>query len=101
MRYGLVFFLLSAAALNAQSPAKIYVFIAGSEPDRISGEAVVGTSHGALELTRSTPSFDIESMRTFARYCPSAVITTRQDRADVIIRVEREDSSPITPFVKA
>jgi hypothetical protein len=77
------------------------VFLAGSEPDRISGEALLGESRGALELTRSAPSYDIESMRTFSRQCPDVVITTRREKADVIIRVEREDPSPTTPFVKA
>jgi hypothetical protein len=106
MRFGLVFSTLLAAALmlaaaqNA-APAKIFVFLAGSEPERISGEAHLGETRGALELTRSTPSYDIESMRTFTRQCPGVVMTTRRDKADVIIRVEREAPSPTTPFVKA
>jgi len=97
----LVFVLLLAAALNNDPPAKTFVFLAGSEPERISGEARLGESRGALELTRSTPSHDIESMRTFTRQCPSVVMTTRRDKADIIIRVEREDPSPTTPFVKS
>ena len=99
MRFGLVFVTL-LAALNAEPPAKTLVFLAGSEPERISGEALLGKSRGALELTRSTPSYDIESMRTFTRQCPSVVMTTRRDKADIIIRVERGDPSPTTPFVK-
>ena len=93
--------LTAAATLAAEIPAKTYVFLAGSEPERISGEAVLGDSRGALELTRTAPSYDIQSMRTFARQCPGVVMTTRRDKADVIIRVEREDPSPTTPFVKA
>jgi len=99
MRSRLVFPVL-ALALGAQPLAKTFVFFAGSEPERISGETTLGTSRGALELTRSTPSFDIESMRTFARECPNVGITTRRDKADVIIHVEREEPSPMTPFVK-
>src|SRR5882672_10719352 len=101
MRFRLVFPVLLAAALNAGPPAKTFVFLAGSEPERISGEAVLGESRGALQLTRSTPSYDIESMRTFTRQCPNVVMTTRRDKADIIIRVQREDTSPTTPFVKA
>jgi hypothetical protein len=101
MRFGLVFPMLLAAALHAEPAAKTYVFLAGSEPERISGEAVLGESRGALQLTRSTPSYDIESMRTFTRQCPNVVMTTRRDKADIIIRVQREDTSPTTPFVKA
>ena len=101
MRFDLVCTALAAAALNAEPPAKITVFLAGSEPEKISGEALLGESRGSVELTRSTPSYDIESMRTFTRECPGVVITTRRDKADIIIRVEREDPSPMSPFVKA
>ena len=101
MRFGLIFPLLLAASLNADPPAKPRVFLAGSEPERITGEALLGDSHGAVDLTRSAPSYDIESMRTFIRQCPGVVVTTRRDKADILIRVEREDPSPITPFVKA
>jgi len=79
MRFELVFVMLLAAALNADPPAKTFVFLAGSEPERISGEALLGESRGALELTRSTPSYDIESMRTFTRQYPSVIMTTRRD----------------------
>lgn len=101
MKFGLVFPMLLARALNGEPPAKTVVFFAGSEPERISGEARLGESRGALELTRSTPSYDIESMRTFTRQCPGVVITTRRDKADIVIRVERDDPNPTTPFVKA
>ena len=99
MRPGLIA-LLAAVVLNAEPPSKTRVFLAGSEPERITGEALLGTSRGAVELTRSAPSYDIESMRTFARQCPSVIVTTRRDNADVVIRVEREEPSPVTPFVK-
>ncbi|HSB13949.1 MAG TPA: hypothetical protein VLE22_05785 [Bryobacteraceae bacterium] len=101
MRFGLIFPVLLAAALNADPPMKPRVFLAGAEPERISGEALLGESRGALELTRSTPSYDIESMRTFTRQCPGVVVTTRRDKADIMIRVERDDPNPTTPFVKA
>jgi hypothetical protein len=102
MRVGLVVSILFAAALTAdEPPSKTLVFLAGSEPELISGEALLGDSQGALKVTRSAPSYDIEAMRTFTRHCPSVVVTTRSDKADVIVRVEREDPSPVTPFVKA
>lgn len=101
MRIGLVSPMLLAVALNADPPVKPRVFLAGSEPERISGEALLGESRGAIELTRSAPSYDIESMRTFTRHCPGVVMTTRREKADIIIRVERDDPNPTTPFVKA
>jgi hypothetical protein len=96
----MLIFPLAAAALLAESPRKTYVFLAGSEPEKISGEAVLGDSRGALEVTRSSPSYDIESMRTFSRHCPGVIMTTRRDKADVVLRIEREEPSPVTPFVK-
>ena len=53
-----------------------------------------------MNVTRLAPSYDIESMRTFSRNCPDVVMTTRRDKADIVIRIEREEPSPITPFVK-
>jgi hypothetical protein len=40
-------------------------------------------------------------MRTFTKQCPAVVVTTRREKADVILRVERDDPNPSTPFVKA
>jgi hypothetical protein len=40
-------------------------------------------------------------MRTFSQQCPGVVMTTRRDKAHIILRVERVDPSPTTPFVKA
>jgi hypothetical protein len=100
MRLGSIVPMLFATALSADQPVKPRVFLAGSEPERISGEALLDNSRAALELTRSAPSYDIESMRTFTRQCPGVVVTTRRDKADIIIRIEREAPSPTTPFVK-
>ncbi len=96
----LVLLTLPLAAQNTPTP-KIRVFLAGSEPEKITGEASFGESKGAINVTRSTPSYDIESMRTFSTNCPSALMTTRRDNADVILRVERDEPNPTTPFVKA
>jgi hypothetical protein len=101
MKYRLIFPILLAFGLTAaEPPRKVVVFLAGSEPERISGEAIVGEKRGALELTRSAPSYDIESMQTFARQCPGITMTTRRDKVDVIVRIEREGPNPTTPFVK-
>ena len=101
MRIGVVFLMLLTAPVNADQSGKIFVFLAGGDPETISGEAVLGESRGALALTRSAPSYDIESMRTFSRQCPTVTMTTRREKADIIIRVERDEPSPVTPFVKA
>jgi hypothetical protein len=101
MRAATIFPLLLAAVSAAAQPSKPRLFLAGSEPERISGEAQLGQSRGAVELTRSTPSYDIESMRTFTLHCPGVVMTTRRENADLILRIERDDPSPATPFVKA
>ena len=97
--------MLLAAALPAQQPppphAKPRVFLAGAEPERISGQAFLGDSRGGVDVTRSTPSYDIESMRTFSKHCPDVVMTTKREKADLILRIERDDPNPTTPFVKA
>ena len=101
MKLGFIFAMLAAATFAAGQAPKTMVFLAGSEPEVISGSALLGASRGAIEVTRSAPSYDIESMQSFTRYCPGVVMTTRQDKADVVIRVEREEPNPTTPFVEA
>jgi hypothetical protein len=101
MKLWVVLPMIVAFSLQAEEPRKTFVFLAGAEPETIAGEAVLGEAKGALELRRSTPSYDIESMRTFSQHCPSVVMTTRRDKADIIIRVERDEPNPTTPFVKA
>lgn len=101
---------LLTAALSAQQPASspspsqsaatIRVFLAGSEPERIAGEALLGDSRGALNLTRTAPSYDIESMRVFAKNCPAVTMTTARGKASIILRIEREEINPFSPFVK-
>ena len=95
------FWLAAAVASAAGSAAKPRVFIAGSEPETVSGEALVGETRGTLAVTRTAPSYDIETMRAFAIHCPGVVITTNREKANVIVRVERDDPNPTTPFVKA
>jgi hypothetical protein len=105
MKLAAMIFLLLAVPVIAGDPppsgSKPRVFLAGSEPERITGEALVGNAKGAVDLTRSAPSYDIESMRIFSRECPGVVMTTVRDEADVVIRIERDDPNPTTPFVKA
>ena len=95
-----VLLVLLAALASAQQDGKIRVFLAGAEPEKISGAGFLGDSQGAVELTRTAPSYDIESMRTFSQNCPEAVMTTNRQKANVVIRIEREEPSPVTPFVK-
>ena len=97
----LVLLALPLAAENTPTSSKIRVFLAGSEPEKITGEANFGESKGAINVTRSTPSYDIESMRTFSTNCPGVLMTTRRDNADVILRMERDEPNPGTPFTKA
>lgn len=85
--------------LNAADKPRI--FLAGTEPERIAGEAILGDARGSVDITRSAPSYDIESMRTFSRQCPDVVMTTRKDKADLVIRIDRDEPNPGTLFVKA
>ena len=101
MRWVSALAVLFSVILHAEAPAKTRVFIAGPEPVTTTGETVVGDSRGSVEVTRSAPSYDIESMRPFVRYCPAVVVTTNRDKADVIVRVElRGDPRSTRPLLK-
>ncbi|MBL8238730.1 MAG: hypothetical protein JNM66_15000 [Bryobacterales bacterium] len=58
------------------------------------------TESGALAFTGPTTSENIEVMKAFQRHCPSVAITSDRDKADFVVRLDREGPSPVTPFVK-
>jgi len=39
-------------------------------------------------------------MKAFTRQCPEVVVTSSRDKADYIVRFDREGISPTTPFVR-
>jgi hypothetical protein len=42
----------------------------------------------------------IEVMKSFQKECPGVTITGSREKADYIVRFDRDEPSPITPFVK-
>ena len=89
--------LLSVAAFAAANPR---IFITEGGAARLSGSAE-GEVKGALSYTGGTSSENVEVMKAFQRYCPDVAITSNRDKADFVVRLDREAPSPITPFVKS
>ena len=89
MRFVLPFLLILSVAAE---PARVRIFITESGAVQITGKT--------MALTGPTTSENIEVMKAFQRYCPAVSITADRERADYIVRLDRESPSPITPFVR-
>ncbi len=95
-------FVLAALAVftfTAAAAEKPRVFITESDSLQLSGTAAVGDTKGSLAVHGGTSRENIEVMKAFQRQCPAVVITSKRENADFVIRFDREEPSPITPFV--
>lgn len=53
-----------------------------------------------MALTGPASAENIEVMKAFQRYCPTVTVTADREKADFILRLDRETPSPVTPFVR-
>jgi hypothetical protein len=53
-----------------------------------------------INLRKGTSSENIEVMKSFLKECPGVIVTSNRDKANYIVRFDRDSPSPITPFVK-
>lgn len=54
----------------------------------------------AISVRKGTSAESIEVMKGFMKHCPTVAITANRDKADYVVRFDREGISPVTPFVK-
>ncbi len=84
-------FAFLAAAVSAAEP-KVRIFLTESGAIQISGTT--------MAVTGPTSAENIEVMKQFQRHCPAVAITSDREKADYVVRLDREGPSPVTPFVK-
>lgn len=82
-------FVGSVAALAADKP-RLYLTESG----------VTEVTSDSLNVRKGTSSENIEVMKAFLKECPSAAVTNNRDKADYLVRFDRDEPSPITPFIK-
>ena len=92
--------LVLAAALTAPAADKPRIFITESGALQVEGNASVGDSKGNLLLSGPTSTENIEVIKAFQRHCPDVVVTGIRDKAQFLVRFDRDEPSPISPFVK-
>ena len=80
------------AAFTASAADKPRVFITESGVTEISAEN--------LTVRKGTSPENIEVMKAFLKHCPAVVVTSNREKADYVVRFDRESPGPITPFVK-
>jgi len=76
-------------------------------PAEIEKPRIFLTESGVTEITAENISVrkgaspeNIEVMKAFLKQCPGVIITGSRDKADYVVRFDRESPSPVTPFVK-
>ena len=87
--------LLLAVPLCAEPRPRVY--ITESAALQISGPSISGKT---MALTGPTSSENIEVMKAFLKHCPAVTVTSDREKADFIVRLDREAPSPVTPFVR-
>jgi hypothetical protein len=85
-----VFPLLFAISLTAASKPRVFITESGA----------IQVAGPSMALTGPTTSENIEVMRAFQKHCPAVVVTADKDKADFVVRLDRETPSPTTPFVR-
>jgi hypothetical protein len=83
------FLALAGSALAEEKPR---IFITES----VTAEIVADN----LAVRKGTSPENVEVMKAFLKHCPALTVTSNRDKADFVIRFDREPPSPITPFVK-
>jgi hypothetical protein len=66
----------------------------------IMGDASIGDTKGSLLVTGGTSPQNVEVMRIFTQRCPGVIVTANREKADYIVRLDHEETSPATPFVR-
>ena len=82
--------LLLAIPIATETKPRIYIKESGAIQ-------IFGPS---MALTGPASSENIEVMKAFQRYCPTVTVTADREKADFILRLDRETPSPVTPFVR-
>ncbi len=87
----LVFLVCALAGLASAEP-KVRIFVTESGAMMVSGHS--------MSFSGPTSSENIEVMKAFQKHCPSVAVTSDREKADYIVRLDREAPSPVTPFVR-
>jgi hypothetical protein len=82
--------LLAGTALGAAEKPRIYITESG----------VTEIEAENINVRKGTSPENIEVMKSFLKECPGITVTRNRDKANYIVRFDRESPSPVTPFVK-
>ena len=82
---------LSAAAMSSAAE-KPRIYLTESGTTEIEADNIAVRKGVSPELT--------EVMKEFVKSCPGVIVNNDREKADFIVRFDREATSPTTPFVK-
>ena len=91
---------LALVVLTAAAAEKPRIFITEGGATQLSGEASIDDTKGQLNLMGGTSPQNVEVMRAFSKQCPGVTVTSNREKADFVVRFDRDEVSPITPFIR-
>lgn len=92
MNRAVLVLLAAAAAATAGAAEKPRVYITESRVTEIAADDI--------RVQKGTTPENIEVMKAFLKLCPQLIVTGSRNKADYVIRFDRDSPSPATPFVK-
>jgi hypothetical protein len=101
MKSTFVCLFLAASMAAAESANPIRIFVVGSQTLQLSGDASIGETDASLQVAGGSSKEYVEVLRNFMKHCPAVIITSNQDRADYVVRIEHEAANPGTLFERA
>jgi len=90
---------LATAAL-AGAADKPRVFITESGAFQLSGNTSLGDAQQNIQVQDGTSPHNIEVIKHFMRQCPQVLVTANRTKADYLVRLDRDEISPLSPFVR-
>ena len=91
--------ILLGIPLGGAAADKPRVFVTESQ-SLLLGGASVGETKGSLLVTGGTSPQNVEVLKNFIQRCPGVIVTANLEKADYIVRLDHEETSPATPFVR-
>ena len=93
--------LTTALLLGAATADQPRVYITESQSLQIAAGAPPGAgTKNNLAIAGGTSPQNVEVMKTFARRCPSVVVTSNREKANYVVRLDHEAANPTTLFTR-
>jgi hypothetical protein len=91
---------LIAGAGMAFAADKPRVYVTDSHSLQLASETASPDAKSGFVISGHASPESIEVIRALSAQCPGVVVTSNREKADFVVRFDREGPSPVTPFVR-